>query len=130
MSEQEVYDEKHQRYQVNAINYKGEPVDLLKYVNDVRLNKRLKDNPLIPRFERKLPKTTTNLSLWKEVSIIMLQEFEYWKSKPGYYPDLTRMIFRSRDTFVAGSWHFFVQFWLLLLSYVRFVSTDCFIYYS
>ena len=113
--------------EIPAVNYRNEPLSggLLQWVNLVRLDRKLKYNRLIERGGRIRLGGRTNRQLWKEVSRILLAEYQYWSLKlksnrqlmaegRGYlveYPKIGNLPFRDNSTFLGGEWSHFREFW-------------------
>ena len=98
---------------VRAVNYEGNPVDLVSWLNRVYSgelfpsNERIKRQPLLDDAS-----SLTNHELWMRVSEVLSAEFYFTADQPASYkPRVDQMVFRDKADFFGGSWHFFRQYW-------------------
>ena len=100
---------------VRAVNYKNEPMCIVKWLNAYRRRK------LFPTLSRPLKPSLstpwilpTNHELWLEVSTYLIDIFHHIMSDKDLHPSmhLKYLIFRDKNDFYAGSWNAFKQFWL------------------
>ena len=121
--------------EIPAVNYKNEPISggVLGWVNQVRTGHRLKHNKRLKRQGRIRPGSRSNRQLWREVSRILLCEYEHWSEQlrqnralmaegRGYlvkYPKIKDLPFRCNSVFLGGEWSHFASFWEPFIEMMR-----------
>ena len=124
--------------EIPAVNYLNDPIPggILGWLNRVRTGHLLKHNKLIPRCGRIRPGSKSNRQLWKEVSHVLLLEYQYWTSQlhenrrlmaegRGYlvkYPKIGHLPFRCNNVFLGGEWSHFSSFWEPFIEQMRYLK--------
>ena len=99
---------------VNAVDYKGDPLCLVKWVNDYRTRKLFPalSRPTRPKYRPPM-RLPNNHNLWQEVSTYLIEMFHYIMDDPKRLSvNLQYLIFRDKNDFFAGSWNAFKTHWM------------------